>query len=196
MTIPANPAVDLTTLAQVKLLMGIDPSDTSQDDNLQTLITAASAYIASYVSRQLVSGPVSEVRDGSGSSVMMFAEWPVTAVSSVAMDGNPVPAATGFSDYGYRFTGTRLILNCGRFCRGVANVQINYTGGYNPIPQDLAEATAEMVIYKLKAMTKLGVVGAQSIDGQSVTFNAGQDFTASQLTLMKQYMQRIQVIGS
>jgi hypothetical protein len=194
MPVPANPQIDLTTLAQVKLELGI--SNTTSDDFLQTLITAASEYIASWCSRQLVQATINEVRDGSGSRVLMFAEYPVTAVASVAISGTPVNPVTDFVSDGFRFTKTQLILNVQRFCRDAGNVALQYTAGYSPVPPDLAQAAAELVILKFKSIPKLGTVGSQAIDGQSISFNAGQDFTPSILTILKQYRKVIQVIGS
>lgn len=197
MAVAPAPLVDLTTLAQVKLELGIDPSDTSQDDLLQTLITAASRFIASYCNRVLVQQPVTEKRDGSGGDRMMFCEYPVASVTSVAVNGTVINPAQGFYDVGYRFSKTQLVLNAQVFTRGAANCDLSYVAGYSPIPQDLAQVATELTMYKYKANPKLGTDGSQTIDGQSITFNAGLDLTTSMRTCLdSQYKKVIQVIAS
>lgn len=197
MPVAPDPLVDLATLAQVKLEMNIPEDNTDQDDLLQTILTAASRFIASYCNRVLVKQPVTEQRDGSGSNRLMFCEYPVSAVTSVAVDGTTITPAQGYSDVGYRFSKTQLILNVQNFTRGAANCALSYVAGYDPIPQDLAQVAVELTMYKYKANPKLGVVGAQTIDGQSITFNAGLDLTPSMKTCLdSQYKKVIQVVAS
>jgi uncharacterized phiE125 gp8 family phage protein len=170
-----NPLVDLTTLADVKEFLGI--TSTTNDDLLQMLITAESDYIATWCNRKLVQQTITETRDGSGSDRMMFREYPVSAVASVTMDGNPVPAsATPQNGYGYYFTSRILMLRYGwGWCMGAGNVQITYTAGYasGSIPQALAQAAAELTAYRYKQKDRIAIAGGQSIDGQSVQYGGG-----------------------
>ena len=86
---------DLTTLADVKawLQTGQSAFPATDDALLTRLITAASQFIQTWLNRQIASQDWIEVRDGLGNAVgpsetrYPFAAFPVTAVSSVVVDG-------------------------------------------------------------------------------------------------------------
>ena len=91
---------DLTTLGDVKswLQTGQNVFPTTDDALLTRLITAASQYIQTWLNRQIASQDWIETRDGLGDALgssearYQFAAFPVTAVSSVVVDGVVIPA--------------------------------------------------------------------------------------------------------
>lgn len=205
----ANAAVDLNTLANLEAYLGI-ASGSPVEPLLQTLLTAASQYISSYCNRQFILGPVTEVRNGGGNSFMMFGEYPVQTITSVFINGRPVPAATPPSftaaavQSGYMFTRFKLSLFGYLFYSGNANVYLQYTAGFDPalpigapggIPADLAEAAVELAALKFKQKDRIGVTGTESIDGQSVTFG---DIAMSAATkdVLRNYKKVIQITPS
>ena len=99
--------MDLTTLANAKQWLGI--SSYTDDDLLMRLITAASFFIETYLSRRLGSQDYLEIRNGTGGQVMNFREYPVTAVAWVAVNGVSLPPAPDTVTPGYRFTRTQII---------------------------------------------------------------------------------------
>src|SRR5579859_3276323 len=85
-------AGDLTDILTVKTWLGIGQPDTSQDAQLDQLITAASALIGAYLQRNLLSASYTELYQGNGQDFMMLRQAPVTAVSSVLWSGTTIPA--------------------------------------------------------------------------------------------------------
>ena len=97
---------DLTTLADVKawLQTGQAAFPATDDALLTRLVTAASQYIQTWLNRQIASADYLEMRDGTGGHRLQFACFPVTAVLSLTIDGQAVPAAASVNAAGYRFS--------------------------------------------------------------------------------------------
>jgi hypothetical protein len=96
---------DLTTLADVKVWLqtGQAAFPATDDALLTRLVTAASQYIQTWLNRGIASADFLEVRDGTGGHRLQFACYPATAVLSLTIDGQAVPAAS-FNAAGYRFS--------------------------------------------------------------------------------------------
>lgn len=176
-------ANDLTTLDNVKAWAGVKTSD--DDALLSRLITAASAFIQTWINRSFAVAQYDEVRDGTGGQVLMFANYPVSAVSSVMVDGRSIPAAADVTTVGYRFTDKRLTLNGYTFSRGLGNVQISYTAGYAAVPPEIEQACIEVVSLRYKERDRIGFQ-SKSLAGETVTFYI-KDFTDSARTVLNNY---------
>ncbi len=197
--------MDLTTLANAKQWLGIS-SDTD-DALLARLITAASFFIETYLSRRLGSQDYVEIRDGTGGQVMNFREYPVTAVSWVAVNGVSLPLAPDTVNPGYRFTRTQIILQGHRFTQGWGNVTLNYTAGYglrtggwlkDPwrtapqpdgsipwVPFDLEQACIELISWRYNERQHIGQSG-KSLEGANVTYSV-QDLPPDVKTVLERY---------
>src|SRR5579863_171133 len=105
---------DLCALADVKawLQTGQNAFPDTDDALLTRLITAASQFIQSWLNRRIAPGDWQEVRDGTGGQRLAFANFPVTAVLSLSIDGLVIPPAPSDGGYGpgYVFTPTELAL--------------------------------------------------------------------------------------
>lgn len=162
-------SADLTTLENVKEWLGI--LETEADDTLLArLITAASQFIQTWIGRLIASQGYTEVRDGHGGRRLIFANYPVTAVASVKVDGVAIPAANGALAAGYRFTATFLSLTGYAFTRALGNVELAYTAGYAATPPELEQACIDLVALRYKERERIGQVSA-SLAGQTVTFS-------------------------
>ena len=151
---------DLTTLADVKawLQTGQSAFPATDDALLTRLITAGSQYIQSWLNRQIALADYLETRDGTGGDRLQFACFPVTAVLSLTIDGQTVPAAPSIGAAGYRFSSTQLSV-CGySFNRGAQNVVVSYTAGYSTTPPDVAQACIELVALRYRERTRIGEV--------------------------------------
>lgn len=158
---------DMTSLANVKQYLGLTTSD---DDALLTrLVTAMSEGIESCLNRVVTSASYTELRDGNGKDVMMFANIPATGVTSVKVNGLPIPLAPGITSYGYRFDETLLMLNGATFDRGRRNIEITYTAGFTSTPKDLEQACIELVALRYKEKDRIGHV-SKSLAGETVSF--------------------------
>jgi Phage gp6-like head-tail connector protein len=111
----------LTTLPDVKawLQTGQSAFPPTDDALLTRLITAASQYIQTWLNRQIASANYLEVRDGNGGDRLQFACFPVTAVLSLTIDGQAVPAAPSTTSAGYSFSPTQLSVRGYWFNRSV-----------------------------------------------------------------------------
>lgn len=177
---------DLTTLAAVKAKLRIATGTTTDDALLGTLITQASQFIQAWLNRTFASQAYSDVRDGTGTGVLMFPNYPVTAVASVTVDDVAVPLATNTTATGYRFDSTRLYLNNGdTFRRGFGNVAVSYTAGYASTPAEIDGACADLVAFKYRELERIGH-SSKSIQGETVAFITA-DMPAAVKTLLNNY---------
>lgn len=198
---------DLTTVANVVAWLDL-PGD--NDPNVtQRLITAQSAVIANYLNRPLASKEYTEIRSGlgvgEGRYQMVFANKPVTAVTSLMIDDVLIPpsADNGVLDAGYGFDSGKIWLaNVGSsfdasysnqfyFTKGRNNVKLVYTAGFATIPMDIEQACIELVSLRLKERTRIGM-NSQTLAGQTTTFNI-QAMTNSILSTLKQYKSYVAV---
>lgn len=176
---------DLASLSDVKawLQTGQQPYPPTDDALLARLITAASDFIVTWLSRPIASANWQETRDGKGGSRMQLWATPVTAILGVAFrngDGLiPIPALPGSTPsgivtipaasqqiivptftgstgaLGYTFTPTELCLWGWTFYRGFQNVIVQYTGGYTTVPGDIQQACIELVVRKYRERTRI-----------------------------------------
>ena len=163
-------AGDLTSLANVKAWFAPPLAATTDDTLLQRLITAASGFILTWLDRDLVEQSYSEIRDGTGGRRLALAHTPVTAVTSLAIDGvaiSPMPDATS---PGYGFTATQILLRGHAFNRGIRNVVVTYTAGYAATPPEVEQACIELVALRYRERERIGHV-SKSLAGETVAFS-------------------------
>ncbi|MGH9541385.1 MAG: hypothetical protein ACRD2H_05845 [Terriglobales bacterium] len=156
----ANP-IDLCTVADVQAYLppSTSPTNTAQ---IQDKITAASQYICTEcaVASFASSTYTSEVYDGTGSPRLYLKNYPISAVSSLMVNGVAVLPSSGYGSPGYQFSDIGLILMPGTvlgpstsllsfgtsmFSEGIRNVTVSYTAGFITIPSDLNQAAIELV---------------------------------------------------
>ena len=181
---------DLTTLGDVKswLQTGQSAFPDTDDVLLQRLITAASQFIQNWLNRQILSGDWQEVRDGTGGQRLAFANFPVSAVLSLSIDGIAIPPAPtdGGFDAGYVFTPTELALRGYVFTRRAQNVLLTYTAGYATVPIDIAQAAIELVSLRYRERTRIGETARALSGSESVTFSQ-KDMSDDVKLVLSQY---------
>lgn len=157
---------DLTTVATLKSYVSPGTSDL---DLMQRLITAASVAIQNYINFDIISQSYTDYYDGTGGRVMVLSQNPITAVASVTIGSQIVPAGSS-TVCGFYFDNTRLILNGYSFCRGIANVAVTYTAGYATVPPDIEQFCIGTVQYWLNDRQRGGEV-SRSMGGQTITYS-------------------------
>lgn len=179
---------DLTTLADIKawLQTGQAAFPTTDDALLTRLITAASQYIQTWLNRQVASSGYLETRDGTGGHRLQFAVIPVTAVASLTIDDQTVPAAASATAAGYSFTPTQLAVRGHRFNRGTQNLVFAYTAGYSTTPPDIAQACIELVALRYRERTRIGEM-SRSLGGAETVAYSQKDMSDATKTLLQQY---------
>lgn len=154
---------DLTTLANVKGYLPGLANTNAMDAVLARLITAASAWIRDYLNRDILEASYTEVLDGSGGPRLFVGQYPVTAVSALAVDGQAV------SPSGVVFKGAMLTrTDGGRFGRGLSNVVVTYTAGYAAVPSSIEKDCITLVCWRYRERERLGLVSKSLQTGGEV----------------------------
>jgi hypothetical protein len=184
------PYGDLCALADVTawLQTGQNPFPATDDALLARLITAASRFIESWLDREILAADWLEIRDGNGGQRLAFANFPVSAVLSLSIDGltiSPAPAGGGFGA-GYVFTPTELALRGFVFPRRAQNVVVTYTAGYLSVPSDIGQACIELVAQRYRERTRIGEASKALMSGETVTFSQ-KDMSDDVKALLSEY---------
>ncbi len=140
-------STDLTTRDDLKLYLGIDAADSSEDDFLDDLIDYASERIETHCGRRFASEALTEYLDGPGTTELVLSRRPVTELTSVRIDSE--------RDFGEdtEVDSSELVLHAESgvverdgavFPRGASNVRVVYTAGYAAVPDDLALACVKL----------------------------------------------------
>lgn len=157
----------LTTTAAVKAYKGI--AGTELDALIDALVDRASAAVEAYLSRKIESAAHVEIRDGNGGRTMMLEQYPVTDVSAVTINGQAIPQSSGFGTAGWRLANRSIVLEGYSFAKGCANVQIDYTAGYQAVPADIEQACIETILLALERRSHIDV-SSKSLAGETVSF--------------------------
>ncbi|MBY4799900.1 phage head-tail connector protein [Burkholderia cepacia] len=196
---------DLTTLVNAKAWLNVPSNITADDTMLGRLITAASQFVQTYLNRTIASTTYSERYTGSGSNTLALPNYPITAVSSVAIRGVPIAASPDGVQVGYTFDERFLYLigNVGfsSFPNGAdgqfpkwppLGVLISYTAGFASTPPDIEQAVLELIGLKYAGdRTHFGQV-SKTVNGEVVSFSMA-DMPASVKTLLNNYRKVVPV---
>lgn len=148
----SNPTIDLTTVSDVQAWMTALSVPVIPGPQLQQMVTAMSAAIANWLGYNPIQAAYDQTFDGRGTAKVAFPNIPVTAVSSLTIDGMTIQQST-VSPWmpGYVFNTVQgqswLGLRGCRFWRGMQNCEVQYTAGYTSgnIPPALVEACREAI---------------------------------------------------
>jgi uncharacterized phiE125 gp8 family phage protein len=200
-------ARSLISLEECKRFLGIDPTNTKEDVELEPLIDAVTGSLERKTRRKLKTRTYTqELYNGTGTGELRLREYPVTAVSAVDF-------LQTVSDSGVTWeskTITNLVIdrispidpeNRGllywrdrTFVKGRLNIRITYVAGFgsdvtdNPIPENLKDACMRLIQLQRKNKDKSLVgVASRSMSGQTTTF-ANEEWPKSVLALIKPFM--------
>src|SRR5487761_205916 len=176
---------DLTTLDNVKAWFAPPLMTTSDDALLTRLVTAASAFIQTWLGRTIAQTSYSETRNGQGGTRLFLRNRPVVAVASLTVDGVAIAPASGPGQAGYLFDDSSVYLAGHAFTRGQQNVTVAYTAGYAATPPELEQACIALVALRYKERDRIGQV-SKNLAGEVVSF-AQKDMPADVQTLLDQY---------
>lgn len=188
---PTPGSNDLTTLANVKGYLGLTDNVQARDDLLQRLITACSMFIESILNRTFAIADYTEQRNGNNADTMVARYYPVTDVSSIAIDGVEIEAAPSNTEAGYIFDQDGFYLRGYLFTKGIKNVVITYTSGYEETPADIEDMCIELVAKKFKYKDRIGHV-SKSLAGETVSFER-YDLTKDMKSILRNYQSVVPV---
>lgn len=152
----------LCALADVQTYLG--DSAASSSAVLNALITNASAFIEQYCNRVFAQANYTETRNGRDTATLYMRQQPIVSVQSLTIDGITVQASPDTRTYGYVFDDQQIYLRgCARgpfgqperFVRGVQNIVMQYTAGFQVIPADVAQACIELVADKFAKRNRI-----------------------------------------
>jgi hypothetical protein len=159
---------DLTTVAAVKQWLGIKEA-TTDDTLLAALVSGVSRWIQKWLSRTIATGSYTETLNGNGKDALFLVNTPITAVSSVVVNGVAIPARTSVLGSGYTFDEDAIYLVGYCFTKGVQNVQLGYTAGYTSTPEDLELATKKLVGMSYRERDRIGQ-SSKALQGEQTNF--------------------------
>jgi hypothetical protein len=162
-------AIDLTTLQRVKDELG-NVTTTNVDALLTFIITAASRILMTQTGRRFKSEAVTYATDGTATRGLSLPNGPVTAISTVVIDGTTIPPIVTLGDTGWTQQGDRVRLVGHRFDIGTNNVVVTYTSGYTSIPEDLEQGCIELVCWMYKNRDHFGLQQRSVHDAEAVTY--------------------------
>jgi hypothetical protein len=161
----------LTTVAVAKEHLGIPALDTTQDARIELFINVASDRVSNYCERQIVAADVTDLRHGGMSNMLMLNEWPINAVTEIAIDNEGVfPPSSVIDPASYRVIDEGTLLYNTSFPYGYGNVRVKYNAGYASIPSDIQMACLLFVewLYRFRSTQNIGRTG-MSKGGESVS---------------------------
>lgn len=167
-------AGDLCSLADVKAWLEIPTATTTSDALLTNLITRSSKAIKDWLARDLISASFVEKYSGTGTTQLAVANYPITAISSLKIDGITIPASPAVDGPGYAFKdGIVYLQDYGVFEEGNLNVEISYTAGL-ALPASVEQACIELVGYKYNQKKHIGKKSDNmSVGGMGTTYQEG-----------------------
>ncbi len=166
----------LTDLATCRAVAGItDPTQTGDDALLTSLLASVSASISTYCNRNFGTASYTETYNGDGSQFVWLNQRPVTAVSSVTIDGlaatqRPSGQPTA---YGWTFDANKLYFTGDYFSEGFQNIVVVYTAGLSISSTnfpDLWRAAAEWVVSLYKGQQHIDKKSDGGLEGQNTTY--------------------------
>lgn len=150
----------LTTLVVLKDWLGIPASSVDDDEILTRLITAVSSAVETYLGRAMTSAARTEYYTCRGGTVLLLQHYPITAVATLTVDGEAIPAYSSLTGAGYIIQTSKLLLNGYTFSTPCStdhnNVTVVYTAGYSTIPGDIEQAAIHLISLRYRERDRIG----------------------------------------
>lgn len=194
------PSPVLTTVADLKVYLGIASGETSEDDRLNAMLCGVESFVAKYLGRTLPSASYTQYYDGHGRQELFLNHRPVTAVSSVKVDptgygGHGIDAFNSASaitlgedwipeklDASESNRGVLIHLG-GGWPVGVANIKVAFTAGYSTTPQDIINAVQILTAEVYTQAGKGGKLTGETLGQYSYTLAIGDALKGSDAEL-------------
>jgi Phage gp6-like head-tail connector protein len=160
-------SIDLLTLEEAKLLLGIGTGDTSQDDQLELLITMTSATIAELCNRIFARERVEETWREVGNGRLFLSHWPVKTddIESVMSAGDAwLTNAYELEEASGKLSNVKV--NAAQSSDWPQSVIVTYTGGFNlpdEAPYPLKQACSILIRDQRTEAQSAAVAGIKQI---------------------------------
>jgi hypothetical protein len=168
---------DLVTWEKVQDRLNLDDSE---ETNVASLISAASAVADSYTGRNLAASTYTLYLDGTGRTILQLPDWPINTITSVNVDTNRSYSDSSLiTDY-LSYDEIGLLRRESGWPEVPQAIKIVCNLGYNPVPADLENAAIELVAY-YRARQRTDAIGIRSItspDGINTAFELDMPLAA------------------
>lgn len=143
----------LCTVADVKEILNLDSGNTSKDNLIIRKINQSTRVIENYCGRHFKSADYTEYYDGIGGSELELRNRPVNSIASLSAR-NVITNENSFEiadteDY-FIDESAGIIEFLGSFNGLYDSWKVVYNAGYDTIPEDVAEACAQMAAYLIE----------------------------------------------
>lgn len=165
-------AGDLTTLENVKTWLNTgDATFPSTDDALLgRMITAASKFVLTYLSRDIVATDYTDTVNGTGGSKIFPYQYPIIKVSALSINGTAYqPATMPPTQSGYAWDKESIFIYGFGFGCGFQNISYTYTAGYQAIE-------AVTIPDDNKFLIPVATLGRPWVVDRGVALSAGASF--------------------
>jgi len=182
---------DLITLAQAGNWLNMSSDQYNADPVLPGLISAFSQFFLTLVSRPTIfAQEFTERRNGTGTNILGLINTPIISVTSVVISNINVPASTDGVQPGYvadqntiqliggNWNGTYFPSSPGDatgypafFWKGVGNVFIQYSAGFESVPSDIQQFAMESVGWAYKYRDRIGISSQRFADNLNNTYS-------------------------
>ncbi len=142
----------------------------TDDPILTALIAYVSSWIENYCERTILSASYTSKYNGTNGQALTLSASPVTAITSVTIDGTAILAAASAQSAGYAFNDLGITLNDYRFSEGRNNVVVVYTAGYASVPAELAMAAIQLVALRYKLRASTGLKSVSMVQGGTTAY--------------------------
>lgn len=163
--------MSIITVDYAKALLGI--SDTYQDAQLAAVIPLVNSSIVSHLGYDPNSQDYIETMDGSGDNFIRTSALPITALTSITIDG-VVYANTNFV---FQANTGLIKFKNGSFGHDFQNVVVTYTAGWTTMPGAITQAAILMMKKCMAFVGSNGDLKSLTINDQSFSFQGLLDIS-------------------
>lgn len=175
------------TLEQGKDRMGIDCTDPSRDKQVQSAIDYATALVEKWCERSFQEGQNTDTYFPP-EYVVYLSNWPVVTIDDILYDD------VSQTDLTYKLDKSRGVLYFDTGLTtftGIDELKVAYTGGYNPVPQDLTDAVLDVAWARFQSADddpSKGHVKFERVDG-FVSTSYGDPLISAEQGILAPYAQ-------
>jgi hypothetical protein len=183
-TVTATNNAKLTTLARVKLFLGI--SGSTEDSFITTLIDIATDTIQAYTGRSFSLETITEKLPGTDTSKIVLSKFPIISITSITDDSGLInlteyeisddKAGTVYRKEAiFAFKGNSIgVLGVNSEKESENNITVIYQAGYTTVPLDIEMAAISYIRSLYLGRSRDSTVSSESVSGvYSVTYGSG-----------------------
>lgn len=175
----------IVSLDELKRVLGIDPADVSQDENLTRLIGAKTAWVEGSTHRRFDT-PIAHVQYAEGGVDRLFLEWHADVNTTIHVFRRPVLEKYRaweeliVNEDWERQDQTLVFLRAWQIWPYEDEFKLEYNGGYAVAPEDIKEVILEMAMNQYLADAEMsgGTAGLSSEKLGDYNYSIGSSTSA------------------